>query len=144
MLWALVTASICMYMTDDLFGSLPSPPPPRFPSCHVAFSPFSWISNLYVYRWWLTCVLYFLICKMSSFHTLFVDQFEGRKYCEHDFHVLYAPCCKKCGEFVIGRVIKAMNSSWHPDCFHCQLCDAALADTGFVRNMGRWVTLVVG
>lgn len=34
-----------------------------------------------------------------------------------------------------------MNASWHPDCFHCQLCDAPLADTGFVRNMGRYVCL---
>ena len=25
-------------------------------------------------------------------------EFEGRKYCEHDFHVLFAPCCGKCGE----------------------------------------------
>merc|ERR1712008_524385 len=33
-------------------------------------------------------------------------EFEGRKYCEHDFHVLFAPCCSKCGEFIIGRVIK--------------------------------------
>ena len=21
------------------------------------------------------------------------------KYCEHDFHMLFAPCCGKCGEF---------------------------------------------
>ena len=33
-------------------------------------------------------------------------EFEERKYCEHCFHVLYAPCCAKCGEFIIGRVIK--------------------------------------
>ena len=33
-------------------------------------------------------------------------EFDGRKYCEHDFHVLFAPCCSKCGEFIIGRVIK--------------------------------------
>jgi len=25
-------------------------------------------------------------------------QYEGRKYCEHDFHVLFAPCCGKCGK----------------------------------------------
>ena len=25
-------------------------------------------------------------------------EFEGRKYCEHDFHVLFAPCCGKCGK----------------------------------------------
>jgi hypothetical protein len=42
-------------------------------------------------------------------------EFEGRKYCEHDFHVLYAPCCGKCNEFIVGRVIKAMNSNWHPE-----------------------------
>ena len=40
-------------------------------------------------------------------------------------------------EFVIGRVIKAMNSNWHPECFTCQLCDAPLADIGFVKNAGR-------
>ncbi|CAM6006363.1 unnamed protein product [Sphagnum balticum] len=33
-------------------------------------------------------------------------EFEGRKYCEHDFHVLFAPCCGRCGEFIVGRVIK--------------------------------------
>ncbi|KAH9595978.1 LIM domain-containing protein unc-97 [Schistosoma haematobium] len=22
-------------------------------------------------------------------------EFDGRKYCEHDFHVLFAPCCGK-------------------------------------------------
>uniref|UniRef100_A0A0K0D602 LIM zinc-binding domain-containing protein n=1 Tax=Angiostrongylus cantonensis TaxID=6313 RepID=A0A0K0D602_ANGCA len=73
-------------------------------------------------------------------------EFEGRKYCEHDFHVLYAPCCGKCSEFdfirqfhefIVGRVIKAMNASWHPDCFRCELCSKALADVGFLRNAGR-------
>ena len=28
-------------------------------------------------------------------------EFEGRKYCEHDFHVLFAPCCGKCGKLQI-------------------------------------------
>lgn len=27
-------------------------------------------------------------------------QFEGRKYCEHDFQMLFAPCCHQCGEFI--------------------------------------------
>ena len=36
-------------------------------------------------------------------------EFEERKYCEHCFHVLYAPCCSKCGEFIIGRVIKVVT-----------------------------------
>ena len=41
-------------------------------------------------------------------------------------------------EFVIGRVIKAMNNNWHPECFLCQICETQLADTGFVKNRGRY------
>ncbi|VDN23185.1 unnamed protein product [Dibothriocephalus latus] len=63
--------------------------------------------------------------------------FDGRKYCEHDFHVLFAPCCGGCGCFIVGRVIKAMNSSWHPACFCCSLCKKGLADDGFVKHAGR-------
>lgn len=29
----------------------------------------------------------------------FCWQFEGRKYCEHDFQMLFAPCCHQCGKF---------------------------------------------
>lgn len=64
-------------------------------------------------------------------------EFEGRKYCEQDFHVLYAPCCSKCGQFVIGRVIRALNASWHAECFTCALCEQQLADQGFIRNGNR-------
>ncbi|XP_065322948.1 LIM and senescent cell antigen-like-containing domain protein 1 isoform X2 [Gordionus sp. m RMFG-2023] len=60
-------------------------------------------------------------------------EYEGRKYCEHDFHVLFAPCCSSCGEFIVGRVIKAMNSNWHPECFTCNNCQLLLADVGFVK-----------
>lgn len=64
-------------------------------------------------------------------------EYDGRKYCEHDFNVLFAPCCGRCTEFVVGRVIKAMNASWHPDCFLCELCNCCLADAGFIKNAGR-------
>lgn len=64
-------------------------------------------------------------------------EFAGRKYCEHDFQVLFAPCCGKCRQFIIGRVIKALNNSWHPNCFNCQLCERPLADQGFIKNQGR-------
>lgn len=46
------------------------------------------------------------------------------------------------GEFIIGRVIKAMNNSWHPDCFCCDICQAVLADVGFVKNAGRSVIYI--
>ena len=32
-------------------------------------------------------------------------EFEGRKYCEHDFHVLFAPCCAKCGKPKIHKLL---------------------------------------
>jgi len=38
---------------------------------------------------------------------------------------------------VIGRVIKAMQANWHPDCFGCEICNVALAASGFVKNGGR-------
>ena len=47
-------------------------------------------------------------------------EFEGRKYCKHDFQVLFASCCAKCSDFIIdGRVIKALGSNWHPQCLTC-------------------------
>lgn len=49
--------------------------------------------------------------------------------------VSWDPCLP--GEFIIGRVIKAMNNNWHPGCFRCELCDVELADLGFVKNAGR-------
>ena len=65
-------------------------------------------------------------------------EFEARKYCENDFQLLFAPCCKGCGECIIGRVIKAMNFNWHDRCFKCYLCNLPLADVGFVKNNSRY------
>jgi len=88
-------------------------------------------------------------------------EFEGRKYCQHDFNVLYAPCCAKCGQFIIGwwlilylnkdkflayefiinlgRVIKALCNNWHPDCFTCAICHSSLADQGFIKNASKHI-----
>lgn len=41
------------------------------------------------------------------------------------------------GDFVIGRVIRAVGQSWHPKCFKCVSCHCELADVGFVKNQGR-------
>lgn len=62
---------------------------------------------------------------------------ENRKYCEHDYQALYAPCCAGCGEFATGRVIRALAQSWHPDCFKCVVCKVSLADIGFIKHQGR-------
>lgn len=66
-------------------------------------------------------------------------EFEKRKYCQHDFQVLFAPCCGKCSEFITGRVIRALSSNWHPQCLTCDHCDKPVADIGFSKVGGRAV-----
>ncbi len=44
---------------------------------------------------------------------------------------------------MIGRVIKAMQTSWHPGCFTCELCGCSLADSGFIKNAGRSVSTYI-
>ncbi|OWF39258.1 LIM and senescent cell antigen-like-containing domain protein 1 isoform X2 [Mizuhopecten yessoensis] len=103
--------------------------------CNEGFGPSEQIMNSNGEIWHTKC----FVCAQcfQPFPEGIFYEFEGRKYCEHDFHVLFAPCCGKCGEFIIGRVIKAMNGSWHPNCFRCEICTGPLADAGFVKNAGR-------
>ena len=74
--------------------------------------------------------------------------------------MLYAACCAKCSEFIIGRVIKALSASWHPECFTCDRffltnlekysdsyfmfffaticrCDKSVSDIGFAKIDGK-------
>lgn len=103
--------------------------------CGEGFEPQEKIVNSTGQLWHQQC----FVCAQCfrQFRDGVFYEFDGRKYCEHDFHVLFAPCCSKCGEFIIGRVIKAMNASWHPRCFRCEECSVELADTGFIKNGGR-------
>uniref|UniRef100_A0A1A9UNV0 LIM domain-containing protein n=1 Tax=Glossina austeni TaxID=7395 RepID=A0A1A9UNV0_GLOAU len=103
--------------------------------CAEGFEPNEKIVNSNGELWHTQC----FVCAQCfrAFQDGIFYEFEGRKYCERDFHVLFAPCCNKCGEFVIGRVIKAMSASWHPQCFRCQMCAKELADCGFIRNQNR-------
>ncbi|CAF3448414.1 unnamed protein product [Rotaria socialis] len=64
-------------------------------------------------------------------------EYEGRKYCERDFQMLFAPCCAECNQVIIGRIIRALKKCFHPDCFRCQLCHIPLLEIGFSRNNGR-------
>ncbi|XP_022658714.1 LIM and senescent cell antigen-like-containing domain protein 1 isoform X2 [Varroa destructor] len=103
--------------------------------CGEGFEPHEKIVNSHRETWHQTC----FVCShcFRPFPDGVFYEFEGRKYCEHDFHVLYAPSCGKCNEFIIGRVIKAMNKSWHPACFCCEICSSCLADSGFIKNANR-------
>ncbi|XP_019564007.3 LIM and senescent cell antigen-like-containing domain protein 1 isoform X1 [Aedes albopictus] len=103
--------------------------------CDEGFEPHERIVNSNGQLWHTQC----FVCAQCfrQFQDGIFYEFEGRKYCEKDFHILFAPCCNKCNDFVIGRVIKAMAANWHPDCFTCEQCNIPLADSGFIRNQNR-------
>ncbi|CAG0896866.1 unnamed protein product [Darwinula stevensoni] len=103
--------------------------------CHEGFEPNEKVLNSNGELWHPQCFV--CVQCFRPFPEGVFYEFEGRKYCEHDFQVLFAPCCGKCGEFIIGRVIKALNANWHPLCFRCNMCDKELADLGFIKNAGR-------
>lgn len=103
--------------------------------CDEGFEPHERIVNSNGQLWHTLC----FVCAQCfrQFQDGIFYEFEGRKYCEKDFHILFAPCCNKCNDFVIGRVIKAMAANWHPECFTCERCSIPLADSGFIRNQNR-------
>lgn len=103
--------------------------------CDYGFEPHEKIVNTNGELWHPQC----FVCAQCfrAFPEGIFYEFEGRKYCEHDFQMLFAPCCGRCGEFIIGRVIKAMNANWHPKCFLCEMCDKELADQGFIRHQNK-------
>lgn len=73
----------------------------------------------------------------SPLHQALYFLVDGRNYCEHDFKTLFAPSCAKCKKFIMGRVIKTVNQSWHPDCLRCEQCGKALDTEGVWRHAGR-------
>lgn len=58
----------------------------------------------------------------------------SRLYCERDFKILFAPNCSRCKNFIIGRFIRALNKTWHANCFLCHNCNLPLADLGFLKS----------
>ncbi|CAP31710.1 Protein CBG12788 [Caenorhabditis briggsae] len=36
------------------------------------------------------------------------------------------PICKGCGDFIKTNVCEALNSTWHPTCFQCSVCQKPL------------------
>ncbi|KAL3310718.1 LIM and senescent cell antigen-like-containing domain protein 2 [Cichlidogyrus casuarinus] len=38
---------------------------------------------------------------------------------------------------IVGKVIKALHTSWHPDCFRCNHCDRLLDNGSFVKFQGK-------
>lgn len=49
--------------------------------------------------------------------------FEDKRYCLHDYQLLYAPICQRCQNFVEGEVVKvcSFDDNYHADAC-CLLC----------------------
>jgi len=64
-----------------------------------------------------------------------VFQNENRMYCLHDYKMLFAPSCHGCNQFILqGRVVKAMEHSWHATCFVCSHCGECLANSSTFKK----------
>lgn len=47
------------------------------------------------------------------------------------------PKCKHCDEVILGRVINAIGSTWHPEHFVCHACSQPFKDGRFVEKDGH-------
>ena len=65
--------------------------------CELGFEPTEQIVNSAGELWHPDC----FVCAQcfQPFPDGIFYEFEGRKYCEHDFQVLFAPCCQRCSEY---------------------------------------------
>uniref|UniRef100_A0AC35GUP5 LIM zinc-binding domain-containing protein n=1 Tax=Panagrolaimus sp. PS1159 TaxID=55785 RepID=A0AC35GUP5_9BILA len=63
------------------------------------------------------CAQCFMPLMTGSFFNI-----EGRFYCEYDFAKNYAPLCRICKKYVLGRVIKTVKGHYHPKCLTCDDC----------------------
>ncbi len=41
---------------------------------------------------------------------------------------------------IVGRVIRALQKCFHPDCFRCQLCQTSLLEIGFSKYNDKFVS----
>jgi hypothetical protein len=110
--------------------------------CNGQFADFEYMACTNKDEYWHLECLVCAQCLRPFGKDLEYYEYGGLKYCQHDFIQLFAPCCRECHQFIInGRVIRALNGTWHPECFNCQLCRQPLARGAFGRSRGRVLCL---
>ncbi|KAJ5078989.1 lim domain family [Anaeramoeba ignava] len=45
--------------------------------------------------------------------------------------------CTGCGKEIVGKVIQAMGSDWHPSCFRCTKCHSTFSDGAYIEKNGK-------
>ncbi|CAF2774260.1 unnamed protein product [Rotaria sp. Silwood2] len=114
----------CLMLSDNVCAN-----------CHQSFATNEQIVNAAGHIWHTHC----FVCTQcfQPFENGIYFEHEDRKYCERDFQMLFAPCCAECKQAIVGRVIRALQKCFHPDCFRCQLCQVPLIEMGFSKYNGR-------
>ncbi|CAH8484519.1 unnamed protein product [Schistosoma turkestanicum] len=75
-------------------------------------------------------------CHQPLNEDSFAEQ-NGKLYCEKDFKQYIAYKCAKCNLPIIGKIIKAINQTWHPNCFVCYYCQKPLDDLFHMEDDNR-------
>lgn len=52
---------------------------------------------------------------------------DGHLYCEEDFFKRFGPKCPVCSEVLEGKVVQALDKSYHQKCFVCNSCKEELS-----------------
>ncbi|CAG8738223.1 21368_t:CDS:2 [Dentiscutata erythropus] len=60
----------------------------------------------------------------------------GYPYCYLDYHELFSPKCRHCGNTIEGFFITALGKSWHQEHFFCHECGNPFESGGFMVNDG--------
>ncbi|CAF0829431.1 unnamed protein product [Adineta ricciae] len=114
----------CLMLSDNICAN-----------CHQSFATNEQIVNAAGQIWHTHC----FVCTQcfQPFENGIYFEHEDRKYCERDFQMLFAPCCAECKQAIVGRVIRAIQKCFHPDCFRCQSCQIPLIEMGFSKYNGK-------
>jgi len=74
-------------------------------------------------------------CRKSLQETGFVEE-KGLLYCEDCYSEYLAPDCKKCRKKIIGNCLKAIGTTFHPECFNCAYCGKLFSNSPFYLEDG--------
>eukprot|EP01125_Pyxidicula_operculata_P011231 TRINITY_DN3673_c0_g1_i1.p1 TRINITY_DN3673_c0_g1~~TRINITY_DN3673_c0_g1_i1.p1 ORF type:complete len:446 (-),score=68.59 TRINITY_DN3673_c0_g1_i1:81-1418(-) len=67
----------------------------------------------------------------SPFYNNSFFEFQQRPYCETCYYDLFTNKCRACGLPIHGQTINALDASWHPEHFNCQVCHSKFVDNKF-------------
>ncbi|XP_062974780.1 leupaxin [Elgaria multicarinata webbii] len=62
---------------------------------------------------------------------------DSKAYCEEDYHQLFSPRCAYCTAPIQGKILTAMDQTWHPEHFFCAHCGKVFSNDGFHEKDGK-------